>query len=70
MKSIQLRKGLWLVGEGDRLTVSRDKFRTDVIGQIVQGDDGMWRIDGRMDEFESVEVAADELVKSLTGRPI
>jgi hypothetical protein len=37
MKSIQLRNGLWLVGEGERLAVCRDKFKTDVLGHIVQG---------------------------------
>jgi hypothetical protein len=70
MKSIQLRNGLWLVGEGERLTVSRDKFGTELIGHIVQGDDALWRIDGRKDEFNTAESAATELVRSLTGRPI
>jgi hypothetical protein len=63
MKSIQLRNGLWLVGEGERLTVCRDKFRTDVIGHIVQGDDAKWRIDGRGDEFDSATSAANEMLK-------
>jgi hypothetical protein len=63
MKAIQLRNGLWLVGEGERLTVSRDKFRTDVVGYIVQGDDAKWRIDGRNDEFNTAESAASEMLK-------
>jgi len=59
-----------LVGEAERLAVSRDKFRTDVVGYIVQGDDAKWRIDGRKDEFNTAESAANELVRGLTGRPI
>jgi|HubBroStandDraft_6_1064221.scaffolds.fasta_scaffold779627_2 hypothetical protein len=70
MKAIELKSGLWLIGESERLAVGRDRYGLDTIGYVVQGDDALWRIDGRNDEFDSATSAANELVKSVTGRPI
>jgi hypothetical protein len=69
MKSIILRSGWWLIGETERRTVSKHLQGTDVIGYVVQGSNANWRIEGRMDEFDSPTLAADALVEDLTEHP-
>jgi hypothetical protein len=64
MKTVQLKSGLWLVGEFKRLAVAWDQNGMSVLGYILQGDDDRWRIEGRDEEFDSARSAVDELVKS------
>jgi len=63
MTSMQLRTGLWLLGEAERWTVSKDRYGREVLGHITLGEDAMWRIDGRTEEYNTAEAAASELVK-------
>ena len=70
MTSIILRSGWWL-NCWKRFAAPGPKHLdgTGVIGYIVQGSDANWRIEGRMDEFDSPTLAADALVEQLTGHP-
>jgi hypothetical protein len=64
MNSIQLKNGLWLRGESERLAVARDRHGVVVLGYIVHRNDDKWEIEGREGEFESAPLAVNEMVQS------
>jgi hypothetical protein len=70
MKTVQLKSGLWLVGESERLAVAWDRNGTSVLGYILHGNDDKWRIEGHDEEFDSKRSAVDELVKSHADKSL
>jgi hypothetical protein len=68
MTSMKLKNGLWLTGESEHWVVSMDQYGAELLGHLTLGEDALWRIDGRYEEYNSAESAVSELVKSGPGR--
>jgi hypothetical protein len=51
-----------MIGEAERWAVSRDRYGMNIVGHVTLSEDYLWKIEGRMDEFNTAESAANELV--------